>query len=225
MIFSKIDFINLLPFHIYIKKNIKSNQLKASIEYKKSYPAKITNNFKKRKVHSAFISSIGSRNEKFLDFGIIARDYVDSVFVLPEKSSKDDFQSKASNALAKVLNLEGEVIIGDKALKYYLKNEGKEQKEKMIDLAKAWQNKYNLPFVFATLCYNKHETRLRKITRNFDKRKIKIPQYILEIYSKRSGIAKQDILNYLKRIDYDIGYKEKRALKLFLKLTKEKGIL
>lgn len=225
MIFSKIDFINLLPFHIYIKKNIKSNQQKAIIEYKKSYPAKITNNFKKRHVHSAFISSIGSRGEKFLDFGIIARDYVDSVFVLPEQKPKDDFQSKASNALAKILNLDGEVIIGDKALKYYLKNEGKEQKEKMIDLAKAWQEKYNLPFVFATLCYNKHETRLKNITKNFDKRKIKIPQYILEIYSKRSGIAKSDILNYLKRIDYDIGYKEKRALKLFLKLTKEKGIL
>ncbi len=225
MIFSKIDFINLLPFHIYIKKTIKSNQQKAIIEYKKSYPAKITNNFKKRHVHSAFISSIGSRNEKFLNFGIIARDYVDSVFVLPEKKPKEDFQSKASNALCKVLNLDGEVIIGDKALKYYLNNERKEQKEKMIDLAKAWQEKYNLPFVFATLCYNKHEIRLKNLTKKFDKKKIKIPQYILEIYSKRSGIAKSDILNYLKRIDYDIGYKEKRALKLFLKLTKEKGIL
>ena len=66
MIFSKIDFINLLPFHIYIKKNIKSNQLKSSIEYKKSYPSAITQKFKNRKVDSAFISSIASRNEKFI---------------------------------------------------------------------------------------------------------------------------------------------------------------
>ncbi|QKF59915.1 MqnA/MqnD/SBP family protein [Aliarcobacter lanthieri] len=221
MIFSKIDFINLLPFHIYIKKNIKSNQLRSSIEYKKSYPSIITNNFKKRKVHSAFISSIGSRGEKFLDFGIIARDYVDSVFVLPNRVSKDDFQSKTSNALAKVLDLKGEIIIGDKALKFFLENKN----EEIIDLAKAWQNKYNLPFVFAVLCYNKYEKRLRKITKNFNKSHIKIPQYILDIYSKRSGISKQNILMYLKKIDYDVGYKEKKALKLFLKLTKEKGII
>ncbi|MBL3519119.1 MqnA/MqnD/SBP family protein [Aliarcobacter lanthieri] len=221
MIFSKIDFINLLPFHIYIKKNIKSNQLRSSIEYKKSYPSIITNNFKKRKVHSAFISSIGSRGEKFLDFGIIARDYVDSVFVLPNRVSKDDFQSKTSNALAKILDLKGEIIIGDKALKFFLENKN----EEIIDLAKAWQNKYNLPFVFGVLCYNKYEKRLRNITKNFKKNHIKIPQYILDIYSKRSGISKQNILMYLKKIDYDIGYKEKKALKLFLKLTKEKGII
>src|SRR5574344_1972181 len=201
MIFSKIDFINLLPFHIYIKKNIKSNQLKSSIEYKKSYPSVITNNFKKRKVHSAFISSIGSRNKK----------------------SKDDFQSKTSNALAKVLNLNGEVIIGDKALKFFIENKNNKN-EYIIDLAKYWQDKYKLPFVFAVLCFNKYEKRLKDLTKNFDKKKIKIPQYILEKYSKRSGISKGDILEYLKKIDYDIGYKEKRALKLFLTLTKNKGI-
>jgi chorismate dehydratase len=224
MIFSKIDFINLLPFHIYIKKNIKSNQLKSSIEYKKSYPSVITSNFKKRKVHSAFISSIGSRNEKHLDFGIIARNQVDSVLMLPNKKPKDDFQSKTSNALAKVLNLKGEVIIGDKALKFFIENKNNKD-EKIIDLAKFWQIKYKLPFVFAVLCYNKYENRLKQITKNFDKKKIKIPQYILEQYSNRSGISKKDILEYLKKIDYDIGYKEKRALKLFLKITKEKGII
>jgi chorismate dehydratase len=73
MIFAKIDFINLLPFHIFIKKNIQSTQLKSIIEYKKSYPSFINNKFKKRKVDSAFISSIASRNEKFLDFGIVAK--------------------------------------------------------------------------------------------------------------------------------------------------------
>jgi len=221
MIFSKIDFINLLPFHIHIKKTIKSNQLKSSIEYKKSYPSLITNNLKKRKVHSAFISSIGSRGEKFLNFGIIAKDCVDSVFVLPNRASKNDFQSKTSNTLAKILDLKGEVIIGDKALKFFYDNKS----EEFIDLAKAWQNKYNLPFVFSVLCYNKYEKRLKKITKNFNKNHIKIPQYILDIYSKKSGISKQNILNYLKKIDYDLGYKEKRALKLFLKLSKEKGIL
>ena len=32
MIFAKIDFINLLPFHILNKKNIQSSQLNARIK-------------------------------------------------------------------------------------------------------------------------------------------------------------------------------------------------
>ena len=121
MIFAKIDFINLLPFHIFIKKNIKSTQQKSIIEYKKSYPSFINNKFKKRKVDSAFISSIASRNEKYLDFGIVAQDEVLSVLLIPG-IQESDFQSQTSNALALVLDLEGKVIIGDKALKFYHEN-------------------------------------------------------------------------------------------------------
>jgi chorismate dehydratase len=219
MIFAKIDFINLLPFHIFIKKNIKSTQLKLSIEYKKSYPSYINNKFKKRKVDSAFISSIASRNEKFLNFGIVAQDEVLSVLLIPGIEEKD-FQSQTSNALAQVLNLKGKVIIGDKALKFYHENEN----IKKIDLAKEWKNKFNLPFVFAVLCYNSNKKALKKITKDFNKQHIKIPQYILEQYSKRSGVSKNNILNYLKKIDYNLGLKEKRSLKLFLKLTKQKGL-
>ncbi|WP_419774129.1 MqnA/MqnD/SBP family protein [Halarcobacter sp.] len=215
MLFAKIDFINLLPFHVFIKKNIKSNQVKAIIEYKKSYPSVINKKFKKRKVDSAFISSIASRGEKRLDFGIIARADVQSVILIPGEE-KEDYQSETSNALAKVLDLKGKVLIGDKALKYFHDSEDKN----FIDLALAWQDKYNLPFVFATLCFNKNERYLKKVTKRFNKRKIYIPQYILETYSKRSGISKEAILEYLKRIDYDIGIKEKRAIKKFLQLTK-----
>ncbi|QKJ24160.1 MqnA/MqnD/SBP family protein [Poseidonibacter lekithochrous] len=219
MIFAKIDFINLLPFHIYIKKNIPSSQMKSIIEYKKSYPSNINKKYKKRKVDSAFISSIASRNEKNLDFGIIAQKDVLSVLVIPG-NEQDDFQSETSNALAKVLGYKGQVLIGDKALKYYHANKNSD----FIDLAQAWNDKYNLPFVFAVLCYSSNKMLLDKYTRKFNKRHIKIPQYILEQYSKRTGISKQNILDYLKKIDYDLGIKEKRALKLFLKLTKEKGL-
>lgn len=219
MIFAKIDFINLLPFHIFIKKNIKSSQLKSIIEYKKSYPSFINKKFKKRKVDSAFISSIASRNEKNLDFGIVAKDEVLSVLLIPG-IEETDFQSQTSNALAKVLNLEGKVLIGDKALKFYHENPNLTK----IDLAKAWKNKFNLPFVFAVLCFNSNKKALLKLTKNFNKRHIKIPQYILEQYSKRSGVSKNDIVQYLKKIDYDLGLKEKRSLKLFLKLTKQKGL-
>jgi chorismate dehydratase len=219
MIFAKIDFINLLPFHIFIKKNIKSSQLKSIIEYKKSYPSFINNKFKKRKVDSAFISSIASRNEKKLDFGIVAQNEVLSVLLIPG-TSESDFQSQTSNALAKVLELEGKVLIGDKALKFYHEN----QDVIKIDLAKEWKDRYNLPFVFAVLCFNSNKKALVNLTKNFDKRPIKIPQYILEQYSKRSGVSKNNIVQYLKKIDYNLGLKEKRSLKLFLKLTKQKGL-
>ena len=219
MKFAKIDFINLLPVTVYMKKNIKSNQLKAIIEYKKSYPSAINKKFKKRSVESAFISSIASRGEKSLDYGIIARNEVTSVLLVPGVYSKD-FQSDTSNALAKVLNLNGQVIIGDKALKFFHEND----KSGFIDLAKAWQDKYNLPFVFARLSYNKNAKLLKKTMKNFNKRHTKIPQYILEKYEKRSGISRKNILEYLTKIDYNIGIKEKRALKLFFKLTKEQDI-
>lgn len=219
MIFAKIDFINLLPFHVYIKKNIKSNQIKSIIRYKKSYPADINRKFKKRKVDSAFISSIASRHEKRLNLGIVAKNDVQSVILIPG-DFKDDYQSETSNALAKVLNLKGKVLIGDKALKYFHENKDSD----FVDLAQEWKNKYNLPFVFATLCYCKNKKLLEKYIKNFNKKHIKIPRYILNTYSKRSGISNQHILEYLEKIDYEINIQEKRALKKFLKLTKEKGI-
>lgn len=220
MIFAKIDFINLLPFHIYVKKNIPSNQIKAIIEYKKSYPSAINKKFKQRSVQSAFISSIASRKELNLNLGIVAKKDVQSVLLIPGEYEKD-FQSETSNALAKVLNLEGRILIGDKALKYFHEN----NKDQFIDLAQAWQKKYNLPFVFALLCYNKEGKLLNHLIKNFKKDHIKIPQYILKQYEKRSGIPSKDILDYLKKIDYTIGIKEKRSLKLFLKLAKSKGIV
>lgn len=219
MIFAKIDFINLLPFHIYIKKNIRSTQIKSIINYKKSYPSAINKKYKARKVDSAFISSIASRNESFLNFGIIAKKDVLSVLLIPGEYEKD-FQSETSNALAKVLDLEGKVLIGDKALKFYHENKDTQ----FIDLAQAWNDKYNLPFVFAVLCFNKNKKILTKITKGFNKKHIKIPQYILKQYSKRSGISNKNILDYLDKIDYDLNLKEKRALKLFLKLSKQKGL-
>ena len=149
----------------------------------------------------------------------MAHDEVLSVLLVPG-NEQNDYQSKTSNALAKVLDLKGKVIIGDKALNFYHENKNIEK----IDLAKYWKDKYNLPFVFAVLCFNSNKKALDKLTKNFNKKYIKIPQYILEQYSQRSGVSKKHILEYLKKIDYDLGIKEKRALKLFLKLTKEKGL-
>ena len=121
MIFAKIDFINLLPFYIYVKKNISSSQTKAIINYKKSYPSKINQDFKKRRIDGAFISSIKSQKEKSTDIGIVAKKDVLSVLSIPGVYTKD-IQSDTSNILARVLECEGKIIIGDKALKYYYEN-------------------------------------------------------------------------------------------------------
>jgi chorismate dehydratase len=219
MIFAKIDFINLLPFYTFIKRNIQSTQIKQIINYKKSYPSKINIQFKKRKIDAAIISSIASKNCKCLDMGIIAKGEVLSVLALKGKYEKD-FQSDTSNALTKVLEVEGKVLMGDKALKYYHDNPDGD----FIDLAALWKERYGLPFVFARLCLNKEEKYLKNLSDKFLSQKIKIPQYILNRYVQRSGLTKGQILEYLTKISYDMSYKEKRALKLFLKLAKKKGL-
>ena len=219
MIFAKIDYINLLPFYIFIKKNIKSNQIKAIINYKKSYPSKINQQFHKRQIDAAFISSIASRNCKCLDLGIVAQNEVYSVLVLPGVYEKD-FESSTSNELAKVLKINGKVLIGDKALQFYYNDTN----QNFIDLAKAWHEKYNLPFVFARLCYNSHKNILQNLSKKFTDQKIKIPQYILKKYAKKSGLSTKQILDYLQKIEYKLRTKEKRSLKLFLKLSNEKKL-
>ena len=134
-----------------------------------------------------------------------------------DKSQKgDDVESATSNILAKILKIDGKIIIGDKALKLYLQNP-----TKYIDLAKEWQKITNLPFVFARLCFNKRLPKFKKITNKFIKNKIKIPHYLLDIYSKNRQISKSDILKYLKLISYKLDNKSEKSLKLFLKKAKE----
>ncbi len=219
MIFAKIDFINLLPFYIFIKKNIKSSQIKQIINYKKSYPSKINRQFKKRKIDAAFISSIASKRCKCLDIGIVAQNEVLSVLSLSGNYEKD-YQSDTSNALAKILDIEGKVLIGDKALHHYHNSPNKD----FVDLAQLWKTKYNLPFVFARLCINKNEKYLQNLSKQFLKEKVKIPQYILNQYSKRTNLTNKEIKQYLTKISYKISHKEKQSLKLFLKLTKKEGL-
>jgi len=212
MIFAKIDFINLLPFYIFMKRNIRSSQVKQIVGYKKSYPSIINRRFKTKKIDAAFISSIKSKNCRCLDLGIVAKEDVLSVLLLKGKYKKDS-QSDTSNALAKILNLDGEVLIGDKALYYYHNSSNRDFK----DLAKIWNDRYNLPFVFARLCINNHSKYIKKLSKKFLISNIKIPQYILKQYSQKTNITKKQIKEYLLKISYEIGYKEKKSLKLFLK--------
>ncbi len=211
MLFGKIEYLNLLPFHIFMKRFAPSSQIKMSMEYKKGVPAKINNDFKNRRVDAAFISSITAKKHKKVALGIIAKKEVKSVLVIPQTSAKKDKESATSNVLANVLNIQGEVLIGDKALRYALKNDN------YIDLALEWNNRYNLPFVFAVLAYHKDKKIYKNIEKNFGKTVQKIPQYLLEKAAKRTGVSKQEALEYLQLISYTIDPKAQRGLKKFYK--------
>ena len=214
MLFGKINYTNLAPFHVFLKRYISNTQFKSHINYYKSYPAKINQKFKTKKVDAAFISSIESfrGNFKKHDIGIVAYKKVDSVLV-KKGENKKDAESASSNALAKVLGIQGEVIIGDKALKLYLKNP-----KEYEDLCHLWYKKTKLPFVFARFCSNRHHRFYEKMIKNFLKSNKKIPQYILTKYSQKTGIKKKDILDYLDLIEYEIDSKAQKGLLKFKKL-------
>ncbi len=214
MLFGSISYLNLLPFQLFLKRYIRNNAAKMSFRYKRAVPSQINKALKRREVNAAFISSVTSGKCKCTDLGIIAHKKVYSVLLL-EGESQIDPASATSNQLARVLNLEGKVLIGDAALKYYLNGgEG-------IDLAEAWYEKTGLPFVFARLCYNKHGKEIQKLAKAFSRTKVKIPQYILKQEAKKRVITPKQLTWYLEHIYYKMDDKAKKSLKLFLKKSKK----
>jgi len=211
MLFGSISYLNLLPFQVFLKRYISNNAAKMSFRYKRAVPSQINKALKRKEVHAAFISSVESRKSKCTDLGIIAHKKVYSVLLL-EGDNQADPASASSNQLAKILDLQGKVLIGDAALKYYL--DGGEG----IDLAEAWYEKTGLPFVFARLCYNKHRESIEKLAKRFANTKVKIPQYILKKEAKKRGITPKQLSWYLGYIHYEMDWKAKRSLMLFLKL-------
>jgi chorismate dehydratase len=209
MVFGKIEYLNLLPFHVFMKRYTKSSQQSMSMNYYRGVPANINNKFLSKKVDAAFISSIRAKNFSSVDLGIVAKKEVLSVLVIPNDTNKDDSESETSNVLSKILDVKGEVVIGDKALRYYLQN------KPHIDLAKEWYNRYNLPFVFALLCYHKDKKIYKNIQKEFLKKEYKIPQYMLKKASKKTNIPEKEILRYLTYISYTIDTKAKKSLKAF----------
>jgi len=209
MLFGSISYLNLLPFQIFLKRYISHDAAKMSFRYKRAVPSQINRALKRRSINAAFISSIESRKCKCTDLGIIADGKVYSVLLLKEENQTDP-ASASSNQLAKILTLRGRVLIGDNALKYYLGG------GEATDLAEEWKKKTKLPFVFARLCYNGYDEYIKRLSKEFTKSKIKIPQYILKQEAKKRGISSKELLWYLNHIYYKIGHREKKSLKLFL---------
>ncbi len=212
MNFGKIDYLNLLPFHVFLKRAKLSNAQKKGIEAKKGVPSKLCDDLKARRIDAAVISSIEARKFKRLNMGICAKNEVISVLVRKNSARKLDAESRSSNMLSKILGLNGEVIIGDKALKAYL-NEGKAE---FFDLGQQWKQRTNLPFAFGQFACVKNEKVYKKIIKLFLKQKIHIPRYILNSYAKSRNIPADKILWYLNYIHYKISPKEQKALKIFI---------
>jgi len=214
VVFGKIEYLNLLPFHIFMKRYAKSARHHHSLNYKKGVPSKINREFKARRVDAAFISSIEAKKYKHVQLGIIAKKEVQSVLLLQSDLHVNDVASASSNQLASILNLQGEVVIGDNALRLHVEG------VKAIDLAKAWNDRYHLPFVFALLCFHNHTNEMKTIEKAFIKAPIKIPYYILKEASNKSDIPMNVIKAYLKLITYQLDYKSTLGLKKFYQLSK-----
>ncbi len=211
--FGKIEYLNLLPFYVFMKRYAKSTRHQMSLHYKKGVPSKINRDFAARRIDAAFISSIEARRRRFVPLGIIAKKEVLSVLLLPGDTAVRDSASATSNVLARVLGLRGEVIIGDNALRRYL--EGVDA----IDLAKLWNERYHLPFVFALLCHHRHDATLKTLSRHFLRGKQRIPQYLLQRASEKTGVEAGRILHYLEHISYGLDTKAERGLKKFWNLA------
>ncbi|MCX6073171.1 MAG: hypothetical protein NTY39_02495 [Campylobacterales bacterium] len=219
MIFGKIDFLNLLPFHVFMKKYARSLRVHQSLNYHKGVPSALNRDFAMRRIDAAFISSITARHCHHFNVGIVAQSDVLSVLSLPSLHDKKDTDSATSNLLAAVLDIQGEVLIGDKALRYFYGGGAH------IDLGKVWNERTRLPFVFALLCTHHHTCKLQRLSQKFVEKKIKIPYYILIENSRRSGLTPVQITHYLQFISYTIGEKEKRGYTRFVKEVKERGLV
>lgn len=212
--FGKIDYLNLLPFHVFLKRRLRHSRSQMLIRYGRNVPSAINRAFETRRIDAAFISSIKAPRYRRTPLGIVARGAVQSVLLIPG-DRKDDAASATSNVLASVLGLEGEVLIGDRALRAYL--EGVEA----IDLAQTWQERTGLPFVFAVLCHHGHDREIATLSKAFLRRPVRIPGYLLKQASERTGIAPDRILAYLTNITYRIDHRAERGLKLFWKSAKK----
>lgn len=217
MIFGKIDFLNLLPFHVFIKRYARTTRFHQSLHYHKGVPSALNREFAMRRIDAAFISSITAKNCHHFGVGIVAQREVLSVISLPAPD-KADADSATSNLLSKILGINGEVLIGDKALRYYYGG------GEYTDLGRIWHERTGLPFVFALLCTHHHTDELRRLSRAFVSKQVKIPHYILMDASRRTGFSPEQITHYLKFISYKVGVKEERGYKRFVKEAKKRGL-
>ncbi|HOI83226.1 MAG TPA: menaquinone via futalosine step 1, partial [Campylobacterales bacterium] len=90
-----------------------------------------------------------------------------------------------------------------------------------IDLAHEWHARTGLPFVFGRFCFNRHGGRYKKLSHEFNRSKIRIPNYVMEQEARQKGFKIRDAKEYLKLISYEVGAREERGFALFMKKAKK----
>jgi len=213
MRFGRIEYLNLLPFHVFMKRYLRSSQAQMMLRHGSDVPSAVNRAYRRREIDAAFISSIRARREHHLGLGIIADGAVQSVLVVPSDPPAKDRASETSNMLAAVLGLQGRVIIGDPALRAYLGG------IEAIDLATAWKERTGLPFVFALLCYQGSSVQMERLGRTFARKQQKIPQYLLKRAAQRTGVSPQEIVEYLTHIRYRLDHRAARSLERFWRMA------
>jgi len=113
-----------------------------TFRYKRAVPSEINKALQRREINAAFISSVASAKCQCTDLGIIAYQKVYSVLLL-EGENEIDPASATSNQLARVLDLQGKVLIGDAALKHYLNGGTDQSKNSPIHPQKRSKTKRN----------------------------------------------------------------------------------
>ena len=236
MRFGKIQYLNLLVFDVFIKAAPLPQASKAAYRLRKSYPARLNQEFLFRRIDAGFISSIAAYNphriRKTCKAGIIAKDKVWSVLVLHDEAGCEwDYQSATSNALCRILGLSGRVLIGDRALQLYYARGGLVG---MTDMAQAWHDRQGLPFVFGRLCANVNLDFYRRLVSVFNRRLgrgnprfkgVKVPHYLLTAAANRLGLSKTFARAYLDNIYYTIGAREEVSVFRFYRLLRMRRIV
>lgn len=206
----RIEYLNLLPFFVFLKRFPLTTASKQFALHHHSYPAKLNTDYLFRRIDSGFISSFAARKQRLSCAGIVGKGKVQSVLAIIGESGAD-YQSATSNALLQTLQINGRVLIGDRALVFYLTHD----KSAFVDLAEAWFAKHRLPFVFGRFCYQTKSALHGKIARGFVQSRVKIPDYILSQAARDTKIEPKHIRAYLRQIFYKIGAKERKSIRVF----------
>lgn len=240
---SIVNYTNTLPF----KWALKRSTLLSRMDLQEDIPSICAQKLKFGQVDLALVpvALLPELNNYTIvsGFCIGAKGKVDTVKLyakVPFHEMKEvslDYQSKSSNALARVLfqhfwkipvqykdalpgfekNVEGNqaiVVIGDRTFGL----NGKFPYE--YDLAEEWQKATGLPFVFA--CWVSTKLLDPAFIKQFDECLFYGVQHVVtavEDMGNESPINKQNTLEYLtKRIDYKLDEEKRKALNLFLDL-------
>lgn len=250
MRFGKIQYLNLVPFDVFLKSYPLHSRFKLAAFARKSYPAKLNQAFFFRRIDAGFISTIAGykshQKRKATCAGIIAKGAVWSVLAIDELDSGKDSraldshitesctpestlhakpQSVKKDYQSDTSNILGEVLgLRGSVLIGDRALAFRFSGGQAVDMGQCWWDRHGLPFVFGRLCYNSHAALYTKLAQAFTKKRVKIPRYILRERARESKIPSSYIRDYLTHIHYAIGAKERASIDRFYRAVRLRGL-